>query len=212
MIGIVDYRAGNLTSVARALHALDIPCEVTGDPEVLDRAERIIFPGVGAAGEAMANLRNSGLDERIRRWVREGRPVLGICLGTQVIFERSEEDGGTPCLGILPGTVRRFPEGLREKGDLLKVPHMGWNSVAFRGNHPVFAGLPPEAEFYFVHSYYPDPAEKDLVVGETRYGISFGAAVARRNLVAVQFHPEKSGRPGLMILANFSRWRGDDAQ
>lgn len=212
MIGIVDYRAGNLTSVARALHALDIPCEVTGDPEVLDRAERIIFPGVGAAGEAMANLRASGLDERIRRWVREGRPVLGICLGTQVIFERSEEDGGTPCLGILPGTVRRFPEGLRENGDLLKVPHMGWNSVAFRGNHPVFAGLPPEAEFYFVHSYYPDPAEKDLVVGETRYGISFGAAVARRNLVAVQFHPEKSGRPGLMILANFSRWGGDDAQ
>lgn len=212
MIGIVDYRAGNLTSVARALHALDIPCEVTGDPKVLDRAERIIFPGVGAAGEAMANLRNSGLDDRIRRWVREGRPVLGICLGTQVIFERSEEDGGTPCLGILPGTVRRFPEGLRENGDLLKVPHMGWNSVAFRGNHPVFAGLPPEAEFYFVHSYYPDPAEKDLVVGETRYGISFGAAVARRNLVAVQFHPEKSGRPGLMILANFSRWGGNDAQ
>ncbi len=212
MIGIVDYRAGNLTSVARALDALGVPCEVTDDPEKLDRAERIIFPGVGAAGEAMANLHASGLDDRIRRWVREGRPVLGICLGTQVIFERSEEDGGTPCLGILPGTVRRFPEGLQENGDLLKIPHMGWNSVAFRNNHPVFAGIPPEAEFYFVHSYYPDPAEKDLVIGETGYGIPFGAAVARRNLVAVQFHPEKSGRPGLMILANFSRWRGDDAQ
>jgi glutamine amidotransferase len=212
MIGIVDYRAGNLTSVARALHSLGIPCAVTGDPAVLERAERIIFPGVGAAGEAMANLKASGLDDRIRGWVREGRPVLGICLGTQVIFAQSEEDGGTPCLGILPGIVRRFPVGLEENGERLKIPHMGWNSVAFRKAHPVFAGIAPEAEFYFVHSYYPDPAEREHVVGETRYGFPFAAAVARRNLVAVQFHPEKSGRPGLQILANFSRWRGNDAQ
>jgi len=212
MIGIVDYRAGNLTSVARALHSLNVPCEVTDDPDRLDRAERIIFPGVGAAGEAMANLRASGLDEWIRRWIREGRPVLGICLGTQVIFAESEEDGGTACMGILPGIVRRFPGGLTEGGEILKIPHMGWNSVAFLKSHPVFADLPPEAEFYFVHSYYPDPADRALIVGETRYGFAFGAAVARRNLVAVQFHPEKSGRPGLQILANFCRWRGDDAQ
>ncbi|NPU83140.1 MAG: imidazole glycerol phosphate synthase subunit HisH [Syntrophaceae bacterium] len=212
MIGIVDYRAGNLTSVARALHFLGIPCEVTNDPDRLDRAERIIFPGVGAAGEAMANLGASGLDEWIRRWVQEGRPVLGICLGTQVIFEKSEEDDGTPCLGILPGVVRRFPAGMKEGEETLKIPHMGWNSVAFRKNHPVFAGIPPEAEFYFVHSFYPDPADRELIVGETRYGFPFGAAVACRNLVAVQFHPEKSGRPGLEILSNFCRWRGDDAE
>lgn len=212
MIGIVDYRAGNLTSVARALHFLNLSCEVTSDPERLDRAERIIFPGVGAAGEAMANLRTLGLDERIRRWVREGRPVLGICLGTQVIFEMSEEDGGTPCLEILPGAVRRFPAGMREGGERLKIPHMGWNSLTLRKSHPVFEGIPPEAEFYFVHSFYPDPADWEFVVGETRYGFPFAAAVARRNLVAVQFHPEKSGRPGLRILDNFSRWRGSDAE
>ncbi len=212
MIGIVDYRAGNLTSVARALHALNLPCEITGDPARLDRAERIIFPGVGAAGEAMANLQASGLDGWIRRWVGDGRPVLGICLGTQVIFEKSEEDGGTLCLGILPGVVRRFPSGLEEGGEKLKIPHMGWNSVHFLKGHPVFAGIPTEAEFYFVHSFYPDPADRERIVGETRYGIPFGAAVAYRNLVAVQFHPEKSGRPGLQILENFSRWRGSDAE
>jgi glutamine amidotransferase len=130
---------------------------VTGDPARLDRTERIIFPGVGAAGEAMANLRASGLDGWIRRWVGDDRPVLGICLGTQVIFDKSEEDGGTSCLGILPGVVRRFPAGLEEGGEKLKIPHMGWNTVHFLRDHPVFAGIPPEAEFYFVHSFYPDP-------------------------------------------------------
>jgi glutamine amidotransferase len=211
MIGIVDYRAGNLTSVARALAFLKEPCVITSDPRILDDADRIVFPGVGAAGAAMANLRESGLDGRLRKWVQNGKPVLGICLGTQVIFDRSEEDD-TPCLGIVPGEVRRFPSDLGSGGQRLKIPHMGWNRVDFRRGHPVFSGIPEEAEFYFVHSYYPDPKDEGWAAGWTEYGIRFCAAVARGNLVAVQFHPEKSGRPGLRFLANFCRWGGKDAE
>ncbi|MEW6333445.1 MAG: imidazole glycerol phosphate synthase subunit HisH [Thermodesulfobacteriota bacterium] len=211
MIGIVDYRAGNLTSVARALDYLNESCVITQDFHLLDGASHIIFPGVGAAGQAMANLRQSGLDRHLRRWVQEGKPVLGICLGTQVIFDHSEE-GDTPCLGILSGTVRRFRADLQPDGRRLKIPHMGWNRVAFRRDHPVFAGLPETAEFYFVHAFYPAPAEERWAVGWTDYGVRFCSAVARRNLVAVQFHPEKSGRPGLAILANFCRWEGTHAQ
>ncbi|MHB9098195.1 MAG: imidazole glycerol phosphate synthase subunit HisH [Syntrophales bacterium] len=211
MIGIVDYRAGNLTSVARALEYLKEPCIVTNDYRKLDAASHIIFPGVGAAGQAMANLRESGLDLHLHRWVQEGKPVLGICLGTQVIFDTSEEDD-TSCLGIVPGSVRRFPVDLRAGDRRLKIPHMGWNRVTFRNEHPVFAGIPGEAEFYFVHAYYPEPSDQRWAIGWTDYGIRFCSAVARRNLVAVQFHPEKSGRPGLTILANFCRWGGNHAQ
>ena len=212
MIAIVDYRAGNLTSVARALQHLNVPCVVTDRGDELRRAERVIFPGVGAAGEAMRNLRETGLAGCIREVFDSGKPLLGICLGTQVIFEYSEEDNRTECLGIIPGGVRRFPAGMREAGDPLKIPHMGWNRVSFRGAHPVFAGLPENAEFYFVHSYYPAPSNGADVAGETEYGIRFASAVARKNLVAVQFHPEKSGRFGLKILENFSRWDGSHAQ
>jgi imidazole glycerol-phosphate synthase subunit HisH len=211
MIGIVDYRAGNLTSVARALQFLNEPCIITSDAAILDDASHIIFPGVGAAGTAMANLRERGLDKGLRKWIAEGKPVLGICLGTQVIFEHSEEDD-TECLGIVPGSVRRFPPDLQAGGQRLKIPHMGWNSVAFRGDHPVFADIPEGAEFYFVHSYYPAPSDEGWAAGWTEYGIRFCSAVARGNLVAVQFHPEKSGRPGLTILANFCRWGGKYAQ
>lgn len=211
MISIIDYRAGNLTSVARALYHLGEPCEVTGDPRKIQRAERIIFPGVGAAGEAMTYLRATGLDACIRDAFRAGKPILGICLGTQVIFEYSEENE-TACLGIVAGQVKRFSVGLREDGKPLKIPHMGWNRVDFAGSHPVFMGLPSGSEFYFVHSYYPSPADEKLVAGWSEYGIRFCAAVADRNLVAVQFHAEKSGRFGLQILKNFCRWEGRDAQ
>ena len=212
MIGIIDYKAGNLTSVARALHYLGKPCEVTDDPEVLESCDRIIIPGVGAAGEAMINLRSQGLDRRLREWVASGKPTLGICLGTQVIFEGSEENDAV-CLGIVPGSVRRFPGDLKDReGRFLKIPHMGWNHVEFSRPHPVFAGLPADAEFYFVHSYYPAPADERWAIGWTDYGLRFCAAIARENLVAVQFHPEKSGAPGLQILANFCRWEGNDAQ
>ena len=212
MIGIVDYKAGNLTSVARALQALSVPCRVTDDLGVLGKCEHIIFPGVGAAGEAMANLRQTGMDKFIRERVETGIPVLGICLGTQVIFDYSEENEAT-CLGIVPGSVRRFPADMTdENGRTLKIPHMGWNQVAFRREHPVFKGIADEAAFYFVHSYYPAPKDERHALGWTDYGIRFCAAVAWKNLVAVQFHPEKSGRPGLQILANFCRWGGSDAQ
>jgi imidazole glycerol-phosphate synthase subunit HisH len=212
MIAIVDYRAGNLTSVARALQYLNVPCVITDRADELCRADRVIFPGVGAAGEAMRNLMEKRLAGCIRDLFESGKPLLGICLGTQVIFEYSEEDNRTPCLGIIPGGVKRFPEAMMEKGDPLKIPHMGWNRVAFRGDHPLFAGIPGNAEFYFVHSYYPAPSESSDIAGETDYGIRFASAVARRNLVAVQFHPEKSGRFGLRILENFSRWDGSHAQ
>ncbi|MFA5181242.1 MAG: imidazole glycerol phosphate synthase subunit HisH [Syntrophales bacterium] len=212
MIGIIDYKAGNLTSVARALHYLGVPCEVTDNPEILDSCDRIIFPGVGAAGEAMINLRSKGLDQRLRDWVASGKPTLGICLGTQVIFERSEENDAV-CLGIVPGSVQRFPGDLKDRGGrFLKIPHMGWNQVEFPRAHPVFKDLPSGAEFYFVHSYYPAPADERWGIGWTDYGLRFCAAIAHENLVAVQFHPEKSGAPGLQILANFCRWGGQDAQ
>jgi glutamine amidotransferase len=211
MIGIVDYRAGNLTSVERALRHLGISCEVSSEAAVLRRADRIIFPGVGAAGEAMANLRATGMDRLLGEVLAAGRPVLGICLGTQIIFERSEENDAE-CLGFVPGLVRRFPADMNAGGRSLKIPHMGWNRVAWRKDHPVFRGIPPEAEFYFVHSYYPVPSDEAWIAGWTEYGIRFCSAVARNNLAAVQFHPEKSGAPGLSILENFSRWGGTDAQ
>jgi len=211
MIGIIDYKAGNLTSVARAMRHLGISCEVSSEAAVLRRADRIIFPGVGAAGEAMANLRATGMDRLLGEVLAAGRPVLGICLGTQIIFERSEENDAE-CLGLVPGLVRRFPADMMADGRPLKIPHMCWNRVEWRKDHPVFRGIPPEAEFYFVHSYYPVPADDAWAAGWTEYGIRFCSAVARNNLAAVQFHPEKSGAPGLSILENFRRWEGTDAQ
>jgi imidazole glycerol-phosphate synthase subunit HisH len=206
---ILDYEAGNLTSVERAVRHLGFDGEVTRDPRAIRSAERVIFPGVGAAGASMENLLRLGLEEEVRRAVSSGKPVLGICIGCQVVFERSDEDGGVRCLGLLPGGVRRFefPEGSG-----LKVPHMGWNGVAFVGSHPVLAGLAPPAgspptQFYFVHSYYPAPADRSLVLGTAEYGgVEFAAVVGRENLLAVQFHAEKSGRPGLKLLESFLRW------
>lgn len=211
MIGIIDYKAGNLTSVARALLFLGQPCVVSDDPLVLSEASRLIFPGVGAAGEAMTNLKQSGMDKWILKWIDDGKPVLGICLGTQIIFETSEENN-TKCLGVIEGSVKRFPQDLWQNDEFLKIPHMGWNSVSFKIEHPVFLNLPGDSEFYFVHSYYPSPKDDSTVIGETDYGLRFCSVLARRNLVAVQFHPEKSGRPGLQILENFCRWRGDYAK
>ncbi|MCU0587088.1 MAG: imidazole glycerol phosphate synthase subunit HisH [Syntrophobacteraceae bacterium] len=209
MIAILDYRAGNLTSVERALKHLGFPCEVTDSHRKIQQAERIIFPGVGAAGKSMENLKNLGLDTLLRERLQAGIPIMGICVGLQVLFDYSEENNSTPCLGILPGAVHRFPEDLRSReGSLLKIPHMGWNEVRFVTAHPVFDGVPEGSAFYFVHSYYPRPAAEALVAGITDYGMEFCAAVARDNLVAMQFHPEKSGPPGLGILSRFCRWDG----
>ncbi|MEN6473276.1 MAG: imidazole glycerol phosphate synthase subunit HisH [Syntrophaceae bacterium] len=202
MIAIIDYRAGNLKSVQRALKHLGLACRITDSAQEILAAERVIFPGVGAAGQAMETIRAHGLNEAIHAVIEQGTPFMGICLGTQIILEKSEEDGGTDCLGVIPGTVRRFAE----MG--LKIPHMGWNSLSPRTNHPLLAGVNPQAQFYFVHSYYPDPREADKIAATTTYGITFASVLASGNVFATQFHPEKSGEPGLKILENFSRWDG----
>lgn len=209
MIAIIDYKAGNLTSVARALQNIGKDFLITDKTAKLDVASHVIFPGVGAAGEAMIYLRQKKLDVWLKDWVATGKPLLGICLGTQIIFDYSEEND-TPCIGLVSGSTRRFPDSMQCGGRLLKIPHMGWNSVRFRREHPVFQNIPAGAEFYFVHSYYPAPSSDSVILGVTDYGIEFCSVLAEKNLVAMQFHPEKSGRPGLQILQNFCNWGGDD--
>ena len=210
MIAIIDYNAGNITSVARALAAIGQELVITDDTKLLDSASHVIFPGVGAAGEAMAYLRQKKMDEWLTACFQTGKPILGICLGTQIILEHSEEND-TPCIGLVSGETRRFPDDLASNGLKLKIPHMGWNSLSLKREHPVFAGLDPKAEYYFVHSYYPSPSDPSAVLATTDYGMPFCSAIATNNLVAMQFHPEKSGRPGLQILKNFCSWRGRHA-
>jgi glutamine amidotransferase len=195
---VVDYGAGNLRSVAIALARLGCDPLVTSDPESVEGADIVIVPGVGAAADTMSNLAQRGLVEPIREYIASGRPFLGICMGLQVLFSVSEEGGEHPCLDILPGRVRRLPAGL-------KVPHMGWNRVRQRSQHPIFEGIAEDAFFYFVHSYYARPEDASVVVGETDYGVTFPAVVARDNIVATQFHPEKSAEPGLRLYENFLR-------
>ena len=207
-VAILDYDAGNLTSVERAVRHLGGDAQVTREPAVIEAAERVIFPGVGAARASMESLAAYGLDEAIRESVAAGKPVLGICIGCQVILKESEEDGGVGCLSLVPGrTIRfRFPDGVSRK-----IPHMGWNEVRFVDNgtlHPVFQGVEPGSQFYFVHSYHPVPERDSDVQGRATYGgVEFTAAIAHENLIAVQFHAEKSGRCGLRILENFLNWK-----
>jgi glutamine amidotransferase len=206
MIAIIDYNAGNLASVARAVTHIGVANIVTRDIAEIRSAERIIFPGVGAAGSAMASLKRLGIDAALHEAFAQGKPMLGICLGTQIIMGFSEENQ-TPCLGIIPGRVRAFSTDLcNSDGTRLKIPQMGWNRIQSVQNHPVLAGLRQTDEFYFVHGYYPEPDHSDHIVGTTRYGIQFASVVGFRNIVATQFHLEKSGRPGLALLNNFCRW------
>ncbi len=207
MIAIIDYKAGNLTSVARALQNISEPFLITDDIKKLETASHVIFPGVGAAGDAMTNLRHKKLDSWLKDWIIRGRPLMGICLGTQIILDYSEEND-TKCIGLVPGSTKRFPDQLASAGRALKIPHMGWNNVMLGRSHPVFYDISSEAEFYFVHSYYPAPSDEAAILGVTDYGIKFCSVLAVKNLVAMQFHPEKSGRPGLQILRNFCNWGG----
>lgn len=204
MIAIVDYRAGNLTSVARALDYLGHRCEITDQPERIRSAERVILPGVGAAGATMENLRHLGLDSLLREEViAAGKPFLGICIGIQILLDRSEEDDAR-CLGVIPGRVARFPNSI--DGRPLKVPQIGWNRVHQSSKpHPLFTGVADNTHFYFVNSYYPIPADSGVAIATCEYGINFVAAIARGNLVATQFHLEKSGPAGLRLLDNFCR-------
>jgi glutamine amidotransferase len=199
VIALVDYGAGNLRSVQNALDALEVESTIASTPGDLGRADAIIFPGVGAAAPAMAALRARGLDRALLDAIRQGRPFLGICLGLQLLFDTSEEDGAT-CLRILHGMVERLPT--QEK-----LPHVGWNTLERVTNHPVLAGLEGEA-MYFVHSYVGVPQDRQLVAAETTHGVPFVSAIAGGSMVAVQFHPERSGPAGLKLLENFVQFAG----
>lgn len=203
MITIVDYEAGNLTSVKRALDYLNIPSTITPDPQKILNAERIIFPGVGHAASAMKVLSQRGLDTALKQAFLLGTPIMGICLGTQIILSHSQE-GNTDCLGLIEGNNPKFCFN----DPLLKIPHIGWNSLALKKRHPMLESIRPDDEFYFVHSYYPQPFDKESVLATCEYGISFPAIICKSNLIATQFHPEKSGPAGLKLLTSFSKWNG----
>ncbi|MDP3879935.1 MAG: imidazole glycerol phosphate synthase subunit HisH [Dehalococcoidales bacterium] len=196
MITIVDYGAGNLRSVANAITRLGYRSRITSNPDELSDASAVILPGVGAAGDAMRNLKGLGMVEPIRQLIAVGRPFFGVCLGLQVLLTGTEEGGWYECLDVIPGRVRKLPPGL-------KIPHMGWNQVRQKIAHPVFEGIPDGTNFYFVHSYYVEPEDRSLIAGETDYGITLCSVIARGNLVATQFHPEKSGDYGLKMYDNF---------
>ena len=198
MIAIVDYGAGNLRSVANAIASLGYRSTVTSNPDDLHHAKAAILPGVGAAADTMRNLDRLGLSGAIRQVVADGLPLLAICVGMQVLFDETEEGGRHRCLGIIPGAVRRLPAGL-------KIPHIGWNQVDQKIHHPLFDSIPDGADFYFVHSYCAEPSDRAVVAGTTNYGVPFCSAVVSGNLMATQFHPEKSGENGLRMYENFLR-------
>ncbi|HEY1297400.1 MAG TPA: imidazole glycerol phosphate synthase subunit HisH [Chloroflexota bacterium] len=199
-IVVVDYDAGNLRSVQRALEAVGQRPRVTPDWRDVEKAEALVLPGVGSAQDCMRKLAARDLVEPLKAYAASGRPFLGVCVGLQLLFDGSEEGGGVECLGILPGTVRRFPT---ESG--LKIPQIGWNSVSIVRPHPILDDIPDQTYFYFVHSYYADPDDPSITVGTADYGVDFAAIVAHENVVATQFHPEKSADLGLRLYANFGR-------
>jgi glutamine amidotransferase len=216
MITIIDYKAGNLTSVQLAFEYIGCKVKITDKAQEILQAEKIVFPGVGAAKAAMDNLKKLKIIDAIQKVITDGVPFLGICIGMQVLFESSEEDGGTGCLGILAGSVKKFKTSDKSafgetspRGEFCKIPQMGWNAVKITKPHPVFAGIEDQSEFYFVHSFYPSPAKKEIIIGQTEYANAvFASAAGKGNLAAVQFHPERSGRIGLKLLENFSNWGG----
>lgn len=195
---IIDYGAGNLRSVHNAVTKLGYDAGITHTPEDILSAGAVILPGVGAGGDTMAALEKLKLVSPIKRYVAANRPFLGICIGLQVLLTGTEEGGWHECLDIIKGRVTRLPEGL-------KIPHMGWNQVKQKITHPIFTGIPDKANFYFVHSYYVNPEDRELIAGETKYGVSFPSIIINENLIATQFHPEKSGETGLKVYDNFIR-------
>ncbi len=196
MIAVIDYGAGNLSSVVNAIHYLGYQAHITNQPQEVINARAVILPGVGAAAEAMSSLKKLGLRDAILERVAANKPLLGICLGLQLLLTGTEEGGWNECLDIISGKVKKLADGQ-------KIPHMGWNQVKQKSRHPLFKDIPDEANFYFVHSYYADPQDQSVIAAETDYGISFCCAIAKGNLVATQFHPEKSGQYGLRMYQNF---------
>ena len=207
-IALLDYGMGNLHSVAKALQHVDSTASVsvTADAAVVARADRVVFPGVGAIRDCMAEIRHLKLDEVVRQAILE-KPVLSICVGMQVLLQHSEENGGVEGLGFLPGKVKLFDQQQRDDcGDRLKVPHMGWNAVHQVVDHPLWQGIEQHSQFYFVHSYYVEGPNRQQIAGYCDYGVNFAAALTAGNLFAVQFHPEKSADAGLRLLKNFTQW------
>jgi glutamine amidotransferase len=196
VIAIIDYGAGNLRSVANAIKKLGYQPRITSDPAEVLKAAAVILPGVGAAADTMNSLEKLGMTNAIRQLIQQSRPLFAICVGLQILFSGTEEGGWHECLGVIPGKVKRLPQGL-------KIPHIGWNQVKQSFSHPVFEGIPDEANFYFVHSFYAEPEDMSVVAGTTSYGVSTCSMVIKDNLVATQFHPEKSGEHGLKMYANF---------
>ena len=207
-IALLDYGMGNLHSVGKALALVDAEVTITSDPKVVAAADKIVFPGVGAMRDCMAGMQEVGIDEVIRQSIFN-KPVLAICVGMQALFETSAENGGTPCLGILDGSVEAFdPTWKDEQGVTIKVPHMGWNTIAGMDfEHPLWQSIEDNAHFYFVHSYYCQPADNSQVAAVCDYGQPFCASVIQDNLFATQFHPEKSHTAGLQLLKNFMDWK-----
>jgi glutamine amidotransferase len=208
-VAIIDYGMGNLHSVSKAVEhvAPDTQVLVTDNAEQIRSADRVILPGVGAIRDCMAEIRRLGIDELVRE-VSADRPLLGICVGMQALMSRSEENGWVDCIDLFPSEVRFFGDNLTENGERLKVPHMGWNEVHQTMDHPLWHDIPDGDRFYFVHSYYAEAEGNPDIAGRTRYGVDLAAAVARDNIFAVQFHPEKSARAGLQLLKNFANWTG----
>ncbi len=208
-VAVIDYGMGNLRSVTKALeHVTDEPVLLSSDADAIDGAERVVFPGQGAARDCMKAIDDNGLREVILRAATE-KPFLGICMGMQVLVEHSEENDGTDCLGFFPGRVRYFGDELRDAGGRrLKVPHMGWNQVRQTREHPLWQGIADGSRFYFVHSYYLETESPDIEVGHCEYGRGFTCAIARDNVFALQCHPEKSADAGLRLLRNFVNWDG----
>ena len=213
-VAVIDYGMGNLHSVAKAVEHvgreldLDVSVSITADAETIANAGRVIFPGVGAIRDCMAEINRLNVGRMVAEAMKT-RPVLAICVGMQALMEHSEENGGIDCLALAPGDVRYFGDELRgESGEWLKVPHMGWNEVRQTREHPLWEGVPDGSRFYFVHSYYVDTGSDELVAGKTTYGKEIVSAFAGRNIFATQFHPEKSQAAGLRLLANFLKWDG----
>jgi glutamine amidotransferase len=213
VVAVIDYGMGNLHSVASALeHVGAAHVVVTHDPAIIRDADRVVFPGVGAMRDCMAEIRRLHCDEMLKDIMQEQhRPVLAICIGMQALLTRSEENRGVACLDMVPGEVRFFGDPLQGAGgERLKVPHMGWNQVRQTREHPLWQGIEQDTRFYFVHSYYVHAKQRELVAGATDYGVQIDAALARDNLFAVQFHPEKSHTAGLQLLKNFVSWSGGE--
>lgn len=198
-IAIIDYGIGNLRSVEKAFAAVGVRAVVSSEDKVLLAAEALVLPGVGAFKNCMKELAVRGFDELVSNRAAEGVPLLGVCVGMQMLFAESEEFGRSDGLGLLPGHVRRFPDDVR-------VPHVGWNQVRLRRPHPLLRNIDNDSFFYFVHSFYCDPAETSVVVGETCYSTTYASVVADKNICGVQFHPEKSQESGLQLLSNFANW------